>query len=127
MLGELASHRYISLTTFRRDGSQRSVPVWVVSDDGDRLLVRTGAQTQKVKRILRDPRVHVAPADYRGRELGPRVEARARVLGPEVEGLVTTLLQRKYGWQRRILELQARLASLATRKPRAASVCLEIK
>jgi PPOX class probable F420-dependent enzyme len=127
MLAELAKQRYVSVTTFRRDGTQRSVPVWVVSDDGDRLLVRTGAQTHKVKRIRRDPRVHVAPADYRGRELGPRVEARARVLGPEAEGIVTELLRRKYGWQLRVLELQGRLIRLATRKPRAVSVCLEIK
>jgi PPOX class probable F420-dependent enzyme len=127
MLGELARQRYISLTTFRRDGSAASAPVWVVSDDGERLLVRTGVHTWKVKRIRRDPRVLVAPADYRGRELGPQIEARARVLEAEADAVVISLLRRKYGWQRRVLELQGRLASLATRKPRAGSVCLEIK
>jgi hypothetical protein len=50
MLGQLADERYISLTTFRRDGSTASTPVWVVSDDGERLLVWTGANTWKVKR-----------------------------------------------------------------------------
>ncbi len=88
MVGQLADERYISLTTFRRDGSTASTPVWVVSDDGERLLVWTGASTWKVKRIRRDPRVLVAASDYRGRERGPRVEAQARVLGPEAEELV---------------------------------------
>ena len=63
-----------------RDGSAASTPVWVVSDDSARLLVWTHANTWKVKRIRRDPRVLVAPCDYRGRELGSRVEARARML-----------------------------------------------
>jgi uncharacterized protein len=126
MLGQLAGQRYISLTTYRQDGSTASTPVWVVSDDGERLLVWTGENTWKVKRIRRDPRVLVAPSDYRGRERGPRVAAQARVLGPEAEELVTPLLRRKYGWQRRGLELQARLQRLFSRRPAAGSVYLEI-
>ena len=77
MLGQLAGQRYISLTTYRRDGSTASTPVWVVSDDGERLLVSTGENTWKVKRIRSDPRVLVAPSDYRGRDAGPRGRAGA--------------------------------------------------
>jgi uncharacterized protein len=126
MLEELAAQRYISLTTFRRDGSAASTPVWVVSDDGKRLLIWTGAATWKVKRIRRDPRVQVAASDYRGRELGPRVDAHARVLEAGAETIVVPLLRRKYGWQRRGLELQGWLARLITRKPASASVYLEL-
>jgi len=108
-LGQLAAERYVSLTTRRRDGSLVSTPVWVVSDDGRRLLVWTGATSWKVKRIQRDPCVLVAACDYRGRERGPRVEGTARVLGPEAEPVVVPLLRRKYSWQRRALELQSRL------------------
>ena len=101
--------------------------MWVVSDDGERLLVWTGENTWKVKRIRRDPRVLVAASDYRGRERGPRVEAQARVLGPEAEELVARLLRRKYGWQRRGLELQGRLQRLLGRRPAAGSVYLELR
>lgn len=127
MLGDLARERYISLTTFRRDGSTASAPVWVVSDDGERLLVWTGANTWKVKRIRRDPRVLVAACDYRGRERGQRVEARARVLGPEAEELVSGLLRRKYGWQRRGLELQAALRRLLRRPAGPGAAYVEIR
>jgi PPOX class probable F420-dependent enzyme len=127
MVGSLAGERYISLTTFRRDGSTASTPVWVVSDDGKRLLVWTGAGTWKVKRIRRNPRVLVAASNYKGAETGPRLSGRARVLGPEVEPLVARLLRRKYGWQRRALELQARLQRLLRRRPGAGAVCLEIR
>ena len=126
MFTDLAKQRYVSLTTFRRDGTAAAVPVWVVSDDGERLLVWTGADTWKVKRIRRNPRVLIAPADYRGRELGPRAEAQARVLGPEAEAVVVPLLRRKYGWQRRALDIQGRLTSLLRRRPSAAPVYLEL-
>lgn len=105
MVGDLAHERYINLTTFRRDGTEASTPVWVVSDDGRRLLVWTGSQTWKVKRIRRDPRVLVAPSTIRGRERGPRVEGSARI----VEGFdVKALIRKKYGLQMRLLELASR-------------------
>jgi PPOX class probable F420-dependent enzyme len=109
MLSSLARERYISLTTFRRDGSGASTPVWVVSDDGRRLLIWTGASSWKVKRIMANPRVLVAASNIRGKEKGERFEARARVLGPEAEEVIIALLRKKYPVQRRALELQSRL------------------
>lgn len=120
-MGQLAIERYISLSTRRRDGSFASSPVWVVSDDGVRLLVWTGATTCKARRIRRDARVLVAAADYRGRERGPRLEGRARLLEPQASSVVVPLLRQKYGWQRRMLELRACLA-----RSNAASVYVEI-
>jgi len=100
-LASLAGARYISLTTRRRDGSLASTPVWVVSDDGRRLLVWSYASTWKVKRIRRDPCVLVAKSNYRGRERGPRLEGHAQIVD-DVD--VTKLIREKYGWQKRLLE-----------------------
>lgn len=111
MLISLATERYISLTTFKRDGTTVSTPVWVVSDDGRRLLVWTGAKTWKVRRIRRDPRVLVAAASLRGKERGPRFPGRARVVA---DPGITTLLQQKYGWQKRALDLLNRGAKPET-------------
>jgi PPOX class probable F420-dependent enzyme len=118
----LGKPRYISLTTRRRDESLASTPVWVVSDDGRRLLVWTGATTWKAKRIRRDPRVLVAACDARGRERGPRLAGRARILDDGGRDLVVPLLRRKYGWQRRLLEL----ISAFRRGPRPAQAYIEI-
>ena len=104
-LADLADARYISITTRRRDGSLASTPVWVVSDDGRRLLVWTHASTWKVKRIRRDPRVLVAKSNYRGRERGPRLEGHARVVN---DVNVKKLIREKYGWQKRLLERLSR-------------------
>ena len=119
----LANERYISLTTHKRDGSTASTPVWVVSDDGKRLLVWTGAETWKAKRIRRDPHVLVAASDARGREKGERIAGLARIVD---EGeLVTKLLRRKYGIQKRALDAFNGLVRLVRRRPTDA-VCIEI-
>lgn len=102
-LAGLADARYISLTTRRRDGSLVSTPVWLVSDDGRRLLIWTGAATGKVKRIRRDPRVFVAKSNYRGRERGPRIEGHARI-ADDADVEVKNLIRDKYGWQMKLLE-----------------------
>jgi uncharacterized protein len=101
MVGSLAGERYISLTTFKRDGTPVSTPVWVTSDDGRRLLVWSGTETWKVRRLRRDARVFVAPANFRGRERGPRIGGLARgISDPGVDAL----LRQKYGWQKRALD-----------------------
>jgi hypothetical protein len=94
--------RYISLTTFKKDGTTASTPVWVASDDGRRLLVYSPSSTWKVRRVRRDPRVLVAPCTLRGRERGERVPGSARIVG---DVPIRSLLRAKYGWQKRALDL----------------------
>lgn len=108
-IGKLAGDRYISLTTFKRDGSAVSTPVWVASDDGERLLVWSATTTWKVRRIRRDPHVLVAACSFRGHERGDRVEGRARVV--DDVALVDDLLREKYGWQKRALDVLNRRSS----------------
>jgi PPOX class probable F420-dependent enzyme len=100
-LSEFKDRRYISLTTFKQDGTPVSTPVWVVSDDGERLLVWSAAKTWKVRRIRRDPRVLVAPSTFRGKERGGRLAASARVID---DPGIDSLLREKYGWQKRLLD-----------------------
>ena len=107
MVASLAAERYISLTTFKRDGTPVSTPVWVTSDDGRRLLVWSGARTWKVRRLRRDPRVLVAAASFRGVERGARIAGQARVVDdPDIDGL----LRRKYRVLKRLLDLVNRRA-----------------
>jgi uncharacterized protein len=101
-VSELAGKRYVSLTTFRRDGSEASTPVWVAGD-GRQLLVWTGRGTWKVKRLRRDARVLVAASNARGVERGERIAGVGRVL--DDTSLVDGLLRKKYGWQKRAVDL----------------------
>jgi uncharacterized protein len=87
--------KYLSLTSYRRDGTGVATPVWFVGDDGH-LLVETDADSYKVKRIRRDPHVRIALCDARGRLRGEPVDADARILPTEERERVDRLLGRKY-------------------------------
>jgi uncharacterized protein len=125
-VGALAGEKYISLTTFKKDGTAVATPVWVVSNDGHRLLVLTGPQTWKVKRLRRDPRVIVAASDYRGRVRGESFEGVGRLLDIAQGSLVEPLLDRKYGLARGLLGVFNRLVRVVTRKQQEPAAYIEI-
>lgn len=124
-LDALEREKYLSLTTYRRDGSPVSTPVWFVVDD-DRLLVWTSAQSWKAKRLGRDPRVQIAPCDFRGNVRGRAWTGTARFL-PEGEGTrVQRLLLQKYPVARRLLIWLTALIARGRHAPRERSAYLEI-
>ncbi len=122
----LAGEKYISLTTFKQDGTPVATPIWVVSDDGRRLLVWTGPKTWKVKRLRRNPRVVVAASDLRGRTRGESYEGVGRLLDIPQGSLVEPLLDRKYGLTRRLLGVFNKLVRLVTRNQPEPSAYIEI-
>jgi PPOX class probable F420-dependent enzyme len=91
----LATEPFVSITTFKRDGTPVSVPVWCAADNGT-LLVFSEADSWKVKRIRRDSHVRLAPCSARGTPHGPAVDADASLV--EETTTVQALLAQKYGW-----------------------------
>jgi PPOX class probable F420-dependent enzyme len=122
-LAGLAQERYISLTTFKRDGTPVSTPVWVAGDDG-RLLVWTAADSWKVKRIKRDSRVRVAPCTASGKVRGEAIDAKAEIL--EDTALVQKLEKRKYWLMYRLLGPIRGAIRWVRRRPMPPSVTLAI-
>jgi PPOX class probable F420-dependent enzyme len=124
-LADLAEEKYVSITTFRRDGTPASTPVWVVSDDPHRLLIATGADTWKVRRIKSDPHVRVAGCSARGAVHGGTIDGVARFV--DEEPLVRELQHEKYGLQMRIVELLNGLMRRVRRTPPEEAVFIEVK
>ena len=91
---DLARERFVSVTTFKRDGTPVSTPVWVAGEDGT-LLVISEAESWKVKRIRRNGHVRVAPCSARGAPHGEPIEAEATI--DDDTTTVEQLLARKYG------------------------------
>jgi len=87
--------KYLSLTSFKRDGTGVATAVWFVIDDG-RLLVKTGRHSFKVKRIRRNAAVMIAPCSASGRLRGEPAPAQAQVLPPGQPDPVERLIARKY-------------------------------
>ena len=107
-LDALAGEPFVSLTTFRRDGTPVPTPVWIARD-GDALVVYTLEDSGKVKRLRRDPRVELRPCDRRGRvpDGAEPVSGVAEVVARSAHHV--DALRRKYGLQYRIARAFERL------------------
>ncbi|WP_309057898.1 PPOX class F420-dependent oxidoreductase, partial [Streptomyces sp.] len=81
---ELRHGRYVSLTTFRKNGTGVATPVWYAVD-GEELYAWTRTDSWKVKRLRADPAVEVAVCDVRGNvsEGAARVRGTARLVTGE--------------------------------------------
>lgn len=113
---QFASAKYVSLTTFRKDGTPVATPVWLAVDGGE-LFIVSDADAWKVKRVRRTSRVTVVACDVRGRVAPDAVpvEGVARVLDEAGTQHVRRLIARKY-WMSRVGNWAARILHLA-KKP----------
>ena len=86
--------RYLSVTSFKRDGTGVATPVWAVSD-GRRLFALTDLRSAKVRRIRHNPHVLVAPCRAGGKLRSEPIAAHAEVLsaGPDLERAQALLLE----------------------------------
>ena len=93
----LADEKYVSLVTYKRDGSPVSTAVWVVAI-ADELGVITEAEAGKVKRIRNNPRVTLTPCDVRGKALPGAAtrECTARVVLGDEARRVDRAIRKKY-------------------------------
>jgi uncharacterized protein len=87
--------KYLSLTTYRRDGSPVSTPVWFVEDEG-RLFAITAADSYKAKRLRRNPAAMVGPCSASGKLKDEPVPALVAFLPHAEWGRVDRLMAQKY-------------------------------
>jgi uncharacterized protein len=93
--------RYISLTTFKRDGTAVSTPVWITGARG-RYAFTTGDVAWKTKRLVRNPAVEVRVCDARGRvRPGATVHPGTGEISTSAADIAAAqrALADKYGWQ----------------------------
>ena len=101
--------RYLSITSFKRDGTGVATPVWFVSD-GRRLFAFTDLHSAKIRRVRRNPRVLVASCRVDGKLRSDPVAARAEVLTATAElERVRKLLLARYKISYRVVMLFYRL------------------
>ena len=93
---DLLAAKTLALTSYRRDGSAVTTPVWF-HEEPDGALVVTGARTaHRHARIRRDQRVAVAPCTARGTVTGATLTGTAEVLGADELGDVLAAKKRRY-------------------------------
>lgn len=92
----LAKSGYLSLTTFRRDGTPVATPVWVAQHGND-LVVVTQRSSGKAKRLRNDSRVLLASCDMRGRVNGEVLEGTALLQDDTETAASIDLIRRRHG------------------------------
>jgi uncharacterized protein len=102
----IQGQKYISLTTFRKNGAAVAIPVWFGEGDG-KLYVMTRSISGKYKRIRNNPQVRVAPCTMRGGVTGPESAAIARTLPVEEHSRARQIINGKY-WLARLPLLWSR-------------------
>ena len=113
----LSDERYMSLTTFRRDGTPVATPVWVTPFGGGSVAFWTSSGSGKAKRLAHTQRVTVQPSDARGRvKPGTEsIEATARLVEGEELEQIRREVKAKYGFQTRITKALATIGGILKR------------
>jgi uncharacterized protein len=96
----IQGQKYVSLTTFRKNGDPVRTPVWFGEQNG-KLYIMTRPDSGKCKRIRNNPAVQVAPCTLRGKITGPEFAGTARVLPEQDWTSARESVRRKY-WLARI-------------------------
>lgn len=100
-LTQFANQRYLNMETYRKTGKPVATPVWFAEANGT-LYTYSLDNAGKVTRIRNNPKVRIVPCDVRGKPNGEWVEAKARILDERGAALGHELLNKKYGWMKRI-------------------------
>lgn len=107
---EIASHRYMALTTFRRNGEPVVTAVWV-ADLGDGTVgFTTGATSGKVRRLGHTSDVVVSPCSMRGVVVSgaPQWHGTATVVRGAEHARVRNAIARRYRLQLFLIDSAAR-------------------
>ncbi len=108
----LADEKYLAFTTFKKDGTPKSLPVWVAQLDDGRLGFTTELSSWKIKRLRNDDRVTLQPSNGRGviKEGTEAVTGRGEVLTGSDVAVVRGLIKKKYGFSYHLIGLMNRIA-----------------
>jgi PPOX class probable F420-dependent enzyme len=120
---DLDSATYVSFTTYRKDGSPVSLPVWVVPFDGGYAFT-TDPASAKVRRIRNDARATLRVCDRRGNVSEGAVvhTGTAVVLDTTDVARVKELVRRKYRVGALLIGAMSALSRLGGRRPASGAV-----
>ncbi|MFX0141999.1 MAG: PPOX class F420-dependent oxidoreductase [Candidatus Hodarchaeota archaeon] len=94
-LTQLKEGKYISIKTFRKNGTSAAAPVWFLEDNG-KFYICTGGASYKVRRIRNNPKVEIAASDSSGNLKGEYFGGKARILTKDETNQIYSLFRKKY-------------------------------
>jgi PPOX class probable F420-dependent enzyme len=115
----LGAEKFVSLTTFKKDGGAVATPMWI-GRDGDHVFFWTPVDSWKAKRAKNNPRVTLVPCSRGGkaREGATRVDGVAEVIAePATVQRLAGVIRGKYGLEFFIVTFIERILARG-KKPR---------
>ncbi len=114
----LSDEKYISVTTFKKDGTAVSTPTWVVELEDGKVGFYTSSTSGKAKRLRNDSNVVVQPSDGRGRvkpDTSPLEDTAVLVTGSERDAIYEKVVA-KYGFMTTVTRVLAKVGGVVKRK-----------
>lgn len=114
------SYRYVSFTTYKKDGNPVALPVWIVQLDDGKYAFTTELDSYKVRRVRRNPNSSIRPCSMRGSvdDNAPTLQVNSQVsTDKKVLAEVERKLREKYGIQFVLLQVVDALRRFFTQKP----------
>ncbi|MHA1913872.1 MAG: PPOX class F420-dependent oxidoreductase [Promethearchaeota archaeon] len=87
--------KYINLITYKMNGEPMTTPVWFV-EKNEKMFVASTQRRYKIKRIMNNPEVKVAPASFRGKAKGEYIDGVARILSDDESKSIPEIFRKKY-------------------------------
>jgi PPOX class probable F420-dependent enzyme len=115
----LGAEKFVSLTTFKKDGGAVATPMWI-GRDGDHVFFWTPVDSWKAKRAKNNPRVTLVPCSRGGkaREGATRVDGVAEVIAePATVQRLAGVIRGKYSLEFFIVTFIERILARG-KKPR---------
>ena len=131
----IGDEKYVSFTSVKRNGEERSLPVWIVQLSANEVAFTSAGDAWKVKRVRANAQVSLQPCDVRGRVRpgSTKVHGTARVVTPQENpqdlAAVEKAVNKKYGIVSRFVNLSSFLKGMFRRQESnnaAIIVCLSL-
>ena len=129
MATDISAEKYVSLTSYKRDGSAVPVAVWIAPLPDGRVGFTTDGGSFKAKRIRRNPAVTLRPCDLRGNVAAdaPEVTGSAVVVDSGADyDAVCAAIGKKYGLQYKLLEIGSKVKAMVGRKDHRAAIVITL-
>ena len=127
MPADLDTAKYVSFTTYKKDGKPVSLPVWVVPFEGGYAFT-TDHDAFKVKRVRRDSRASLAVCTFKGLvspDATIHVGTAVILDGPDSQ-LVATLVRKKYRVMYLAIIAQSAMRRLFGKASHAADTAIKV-
>jgi PPOX class probable F420-dependent enzyme len=103
-LSQFIESKYISIETYKKNGTGVRTPVWFVIYQG-LMYFRTDKKSGKVKRLKNNPHVKIAPCDIRGNITKEWLDGKAHFANSEESSIAYAMIGKKYGVRAKLVRI----------------------